>query len=493
MGLTRTIFWNTFIQVGGRAISTLLALVVFGIMTRALGPADFGVYATVVAFLQFFSIIVDFGLTLTANRLLGEIPFNPPLSKGEVKGDFTASRLMSNLMTLRFFSALFCLILAPLIAYAFFPYTLQIKQGMFILAASFFAIIMTQTLTPVFQKNLRMGKVATAEIAGRVVLLAGIILCAGLKLPLFAYFVAIVLASAANYFILRILAIPFVRLKFAFDFSLWRRVVALSWPIGISIIFNLVYLKTDTIILSVLRSSTEVGFYGAAYKVLDILTGLATMFMGLVMPVMVAAWVGGERGKFARLLQRSFEAILFAALPVVIISVLLGQPIMALVAGQAFVFSGQILAVLILAMAAVFFSTLFGHTVVVINKQKSMILGYAADAVLSLIGYFIFIPRFGIWGAAWVTVFSEVLIALITYWVVWKNTRAVLDLKNAGKAIVGALVASAAIILTKDVSWIVSGVVGLAVYGISLYISGAVSRKTINEIFSFKEKVVSSQ
>src|SRR3989338_449091 len=134
MSLTRAVARNTFVQLIGRVISIALALIVVAIMTRALGPDGFGGYSIMINFLQFFGITVDFGLTLTANRMLGA-----SASKED------AEKTMSNLMTIRLLSAIVFLGIAPCIA-LFFPYSLEVKQGMFLTSFSFLAIILGQTL-----------------------------------------------------------------------------------------------------------------------------------------------------------------------------------------------------------------------------------------------------------------------------------------------------------------------------------------------------------
>ena len=475
MSFARAVFWNTIIQTIGRGVSTALGLVFLAVMTRALGPDGFGGFSIVIAFLQFFGIIVDFGLTLTANRMLGEAK--------EKQDD---EHLMSNLMTMRFLSALVFLGLAPIITASFFPYSVAIKQGIIIGALSFLAIIMTQTLVPVLQKNLRMGRVVVAELVGRLVLLVGVGLAAWFKLGMLWFVAVVVVGSLVNYFCLKLLARPFVRLGWSFDFNLWRKIIVTSWPIGISIIFNLVYLKADMIILSVLRPAAEIGFYGAAYRVLDILTGLATMFMGLVLPAMTAAWIATDREKFRRLFQGSFDVMTFVALPVILFGVLLGRPLMILVAGSDFAMAGDILAILIIAMGAVFFSTLFGHIVVVLNKQKPMIWGYAITAVLSLAAYAILIPRFGIWGAAWGTVFSEALIVVITSVVVVKTSRMAPSLRNFGKTLLSIFVAGVIVLFSRDASWILAGIFGIISYITLLCLTQAVTKETVKEILKLK-------
>jgi O-antigen/teichoic acid export membrane protein len=62
----------------------------------------------------------------------------------------------------------------------------------------------------------------------------------------------------------------------------------------------------------------------------------------------------------------------------------------------------------------------FGHVALALDKQKQALWVYVCDAILSIIGYLIFIPRFGVWGAIGVTIFSEfyagiLLMALTIY------------------------------------------------------------------------------
>ena len=483
MSLTRQIARNTLVQLIGRLISVALALVVVVIMTRALGPEGFGGYSTIIAFLQFFGIVVDFGLTLTANRMLGALSSSVSSQANQQRdhAKLTPSRLMSNLMTLRFFSAVIFLGLAPIVALAF-PYPTAVKQGMFLTSLSFLAIIMGQTLVPVFQKELKMGAVAIAELAGRIALLAGVILAAYFKTNLLWFMAAIVAGSATQYLYLRCAVSKFIKLHFVFDWPLWRRIIRTSWPIGLSVIFNLIYLKADIIILSVLRSQSEVGFYGAAYRVLDQFTALATMFMGLVLPPLTAAWIASDRGRFARIFQRAFDAFALLAWPLLISALIIGRPLMVFVAGPDFALAGDILRILMIAMACVFFSTLFGHVVVVINKQKAMIWGYIITAVLALGAYGLAIPHYGIWGAAWATVFSEILILVATFIMVWKNTRFKPSLVLFSKSLLSSIIMGLALYALRGYHVLILIFSAMLIYALAIYALRGVRKELIRDI-----------
>ncbi len=471
--LSAAIARNTAIHTAGRVVSVLLALFVVGIMTRALGPDGFGGYSTVIAFLQFFGITVDFGLTLTANRMISAS------SREE------STHILSNLMTLRFVSAVVFLGIAPFVA-LLFPYSAEVKQSMFLTTLSFLAIIMGQTLVPVFQKALHMSYVAWSEIAGRLVLLAAIGLAAYFKLNLLWFMGAIVLGSIAQFIVIQLAVRQFVRWRFAYDREMWRKIIMTSWPIGVSIIFNLIYLKADTIILSVLRPQAEVGFYGASYRVIDQFTALATMFIGLILPPLTVAWVSGARERFARIYQGTFDAYAVIAFPLAVGALLIGRPLMSFVAGADFAISGTLLGILMIAMIGIFFSTLFGHMIVVLEKQKKMIWGYAAVAVLALILYPLIILRWGMLGAAWATVGTETLITGLTFLMVWRVTHLVPKFAVLWKSIFASVIMGIFLYVlhTYNLALLLAG--GALIYFATLYLLGGIKKQMLREILLIK-------
>jgi len=73
------------------------------------------------------------------------------------------------------------------------------------------------------------------------------------------------------------------------------------------------------------------------------------------------------------------------------------------------------------AMLFSFLNTLFGFTLVILNKQTRLLAINAIAVVFNLAGNFLFIPRFGFRGAAWVSVFSEFIILVLTYLAVQKR------------------------------------------------------------------------
>ena len=98
--------------------------------------------------------------------------------------------------------------------------------------------------------------------------------------------------------------------------------------------------------------------------------------------------------EFKSYFQNTFDAMTLMGLPVVVGGIMVATPLMSTFAGAAFAPSGAYLQILLLALLAIFFGALSGHTIVALNKQRVMVWGYVIDAIISFILYLILIPRF---------------------------------------------------------------------------------------------------
>jgi len=470
MNLSTKVAYNTIVQIISKIIATALGLLVIAMMTRYLGRAGFGQYTIIITFLSFFAIIADLGLTLITVQMI---------SRPGVDQD----KILSNLFSLRLISAIIFLGLAPLIVF-FFPYPPVVKLGIAITTLSFFFIALNQILVGLFQKNLRMDKVSIAEVAGRVVLLAGVLLVVYLNLGLIGIMVATVISSAVNFLLHFFFSRGFARIKLAFDFSIWLKIIKRSWPLTLTIVFNLIYLKADTLILSLIKSQAEVGIYGATYRVIDVLITLPFMFAGIILPILTARWAQGRKEDFNNALQKSFDAMVIVALPLMIGAQFVAKDMMTLIAGSEFGPSGPVLRLLIIAAGIIFLSCMFSHAIIALDKQRKIISAYIFTAITAVVGYLVFIPHYSYFGAAWVTIYSELIIALAAVFLVWKYAKFLPNLITAAKALVASLIM--AIMLYFIPSFNLFLVLGLAiiVYLLVLYFIGGLTRQDFIKLLS---------
>jgi len=473
MSLTRKIAHNTIVQIIGKIISTLLGLFAIGMMTRYLGQEKFGWYITVTAFLQFIGILTDFGMIVVTAQMLSE-----PLSD--------KTKLFKNLFSFRFFTAITFFGAAPLIA-LLFPYPTEVKIAIGFTSIAFLSIALNQVFVGLYQTKLKMHIQAIGEVIGRIVLVAGIWLLiknGSSFLPI----MGVVVASSLSYTIFLLLkGQKETKISFAFDWPIWKKIIKKMWPIAISIIFNVVYLKGDVVLLSLFASQSDVGIYGAAYRVLDVITQSAMMIMGVLLPLMAFSWSRNLKEEFKKRYQQSFDIMMLFAIPMMVGTIVLADKIMQFIAGEDFINSGKILAILSIAVFGVFLGAIFGHTAVAINKQKQTIWIYVSNAFIALTGYLIFIPIYGIYGAAWVSVFSELYAGILLFITIRHYSKEKLKFNTVLKIIFASIIMGLFLRLLSQTNILLATLVGAAIYGATLFLIGGISKETIKEVINIKK------
>ncbi len=477
MKLSTKIAYNTLIQLASKIIATLAGLIIIAIITRYLGQIGFGEYTAAITFLSFFAIIADLGLTLVTVQLIS-------------RPDTDQERTLGNLLGLRLVTASILLGAAPLIS-LFMPYSAEAKEAIAIASLSFLFVAMNQILVGLFQKQLRMDKVAIAEIASRVLLLVGVGLVAHFDLGLIGVMVATVTSSFLSLALHLVFARSFTRLSLRFEWTVWKDIFILSWPLALTIALNLIYLKTDTLLLSVIERPSdigimnEVGIYGAAYKVIDIVVTFPFMFSGIVLPLLTRRWAAGEMQSFRDVVQKAFDVMVIFCLPMIAGTILLADDMMVFVAGEEFALSGPVLKVLIFAAGMIFLGNIFAHALIAIEKQKKIIGAYFFVAVTSLAAYLFVIPRFSYFGAAYVTIYSESVIALASFLVLYHYTKIFPSLIVFSKSLAASILMYLSIIAMRDyagfglLSLIICGSIS---YFIFLLLFKGISREDLIDI-----------
>lgn len=458
---------NYFVQATGKTLSIIIGFLSVAILARTLGKTGFGEYTTAMTFLNLFGVFVDFGLTLTLVQMI--VPATA--DEKHIVGNFLGLRLVSGFV---FFS------LAPA-AVLLFPYPAAVKLGVAVGAMAFLFMSASGMLVGVFQKHLAMWRFALAELVNRALYLGLVALLALYGFGMVSMIAAMIIANAVWLWVTIALARRYVEIRPQFNLQVWKESLSRSWPIALSVMFNLVYLRGDIIILASYRTQAEVGLYGVAYKIIDVLTNVPVMFMGLMLPMLTRVWSERNLDQFREYLQKSFDFLLILVLPMAVGAQAVAAGIVEVVAGPGFEPAATILQILMLAMVGVFVNSLYGHAVVALHKQRAMIWGYAVTAVVTLAGYLVFVPRFGMYGAAWMTVFSEFLIAILTFSVVAGASRALPTLVVAAKALAASAVMYVVLAVMPDTHVLIDVAVGALVYAATIVGFGGVKLATLRD------------
>lgn len=460
---------NTAIQVIGKILGTTLGLASFALLIHTLNDAGWGAFTKAQTFVSVFAILVDFGLTLTTARMISEPKANE-------------EKILGTMFTIRGISAFCFLSIAPILS-LFLPVTGEFRLAVLFFALSFFFGSIAQVFVGVFQKRLALTFATIAETSNRFVSFLGVLAVWYWHLGLGAAAAAFVFGGIVQLALMMRGVQRLVPLKLDFDRTVAKNIFIQSWPIGVSIVFNLIYLKGDILFMWLFgRSDVEIGYYGAAYKVIDVVTTVPMTLMGLLLPLLVIAWESKNRQLFAKRMQDGFDVLAMLGIPFAFGSIFAGVSVMTLLKAS-LTPAGQILAILGPTACAVFIGSLFCYTVVAIGKQRIMTLAYALVAVLTIIGYAIFIPMYGMWAAAAMSLFAESLIAIIAIIVVLDATKWNPNLSILGKSIVASVVMSFGLYILQNQSALISVPIGTVLYIGTLATLGGPSPKSLLRLF----------
>ena len=454
MNATKRILQNTLAQIIGKAISVGLAVFTLALMARYLGVEQFGWYTTTITYLQMFGIFIDFGLTLVTTQMLSEMGAQE-------------ERLAKNILGLRLLSALIFFGLAIAMVW-FFPYPPLVKIASIFTSLSFIFIAVNQVFVGVLQRHLSMWWGSLAENISRVVMLAGILLVITVDAGFLWVMGIIVIGGGAQTLTLLITSSCFIKLGLKFEIAIWKKIITRSWPIAICIVFNLVYLRGDLFVMSLVRTQTEVGLYGAAFRVIDVINTVPFMIMGVVLPLLTQAWSSKNKELFNHYLQQAFNMLVFISVPTAFGGMILSEKIMGLVGGPEFISAGGYLKIILLAVIGVYAGAAFSHAIIAVNEQKKTIWIYAVNAIIAVVSYIIFIPRFGAWAAAIITAVNEILVPLMVTIVLWRLTKFSINLHTFWKILFASAIMALLIWPLQEKPLWVPLLAGIVIYSIGV-------------------------
>ena len=462
--LSKKIALNTIISGGTRIIELILAFIIIGILTRYLGRESFGEYSIILAFLFIFNVLADFGLYSIVVREIS-------------KPGADEKKIASNAFTIRFLIGFLIFISAFFIA-CLFPYDIIVKQGILIGAFGFWFLSMGQVLMGVFQKYLRMDKVAFAELASRIIQVILILWFVKLGFGLLFIICALTISSFAYFILVFIFVQKHICVRFQFDFAFWKKILRQSWTLAISAILCMIYFKLDAIFLSVMKSEGDVGIYGLSYKILESIIFFPTMFVGLVMPLL-SKYAFSDLEKFKGVFQRSLDFLLITAVPLAIGTLFLSPKIIFLLSGGGFEESVLVLNILIFACAMIFLGALFSNVIIARNLQKKLAKIYLAGAVVNIIANFIFIPKYSFYGAAGTTLFTEALVTVLMLAIIFKSLQYLPSFKIFFKAIFASIIMALPLYFFQEQNLFILFPLAVGIYFLILYLIKGISKEDI--------------
>jgi len=399
--MKKIVAFNTLSQLIGKAVSAVATFVVTFLIARQLGASGYGDFVKITTYIAIFYLFADFGI-------------NAIFLQHDDQKSWPA------LVVLRM-SGGAALIITSLIVLALLPgsqsqgYTPMVRLGIILFSPTILFQGFITTANAIFQKRLRYDLAAWAIFFGS---LASVGL---LWVMFFVWHVpdiftallalgvgALITAATSMYFALRSHPISSLRISVR-DM---RRLLFPAIPLGITLLFNLVYFRADSVVIAMTRPTVEVGIYGLAYKVFEVVLVFPTFFMNTVYPFMVSETASRSNGRLTKIFTQSFLFLLLTSVASVAV-LWFAAPLLSLIKSE---FSPSIAALRVLSLGLPFFfvTSTTMWVLIALKKQLALAAIYGVSMIVNLIGNILLVPSHGFMAAAWLTVACEGLVLVLS-------------------------------------------------------------------------------
>lgn len=212
-------------------------------------------------------------------------------------------------------------------------------------------------------------------------------------------------------------------------FSLLRAKTLLvdSWPLLLSGMATMVYMKIDQIMLGQMLGDDAVGIYSAAVRISEVWYFIPMMIVASVFPAILEAKKRDET-QYIQRLQRLYDFMVWLSVAIALPMTFLSTPIVVALFGSAYAESGPVLAIHIWASVFVFLGVASSQWFVAENRQILSFQRTVLGAVINMALNYILIPKFGVLGAAYATVLAQASVCLF-YDLLQKETRPMFVMK----------------------------------------------------------------
>lgn len=375
-------------------IATLAIVYFFGIK-------EFGSFTKVLTFVSFSYLLVDFGLN--------SVFLKDYYDKVE--------KYFPNIVYLRIITAFIMFFIMATIT-LFLPYDPITGSGfsplekfyMLIFSLTIFTQGLYYSISNIFQKNLAYHLSLIPTTASSVTLFFFIATGITTKDLLFlflaypvggiVYFITAFLISN-NQFHLALKPTNFI------PFS--KDIVKSAAPIGAMLFLNLIYFRVDTLILSFYKSNSDVGVYGFAFKVFELIIAFPTFFSNSVYPILIKTEKTPE--EFSKHIKKYSLFLLLLSL-LFFAGLIVFSPFVRFFKSDLYA-SVLPLRILAFSIPLFFVTNILQWVFIIKSRKKTLLFIYFISMLFNITLNIFLIPQYGYIASAVITVISELCVLLL--------------------------------------------------------------------------------
>jgi O-antigen/teichoic acid export membrane protein len=401
-GPLRAIAANTGWLVFDRLIRVLIGLTVGAWIARYLGPARFGELSYVVAFIALFQAAANLGADAVVVRDIARTPERAPA-------------ILGTAFWMRLGAGLACWIVAAIVMELIHPGEPEIFWMTLIVGGSL-VFQASDTVDLWFQSQTRSRRTVAAKLTAYAI-------SNGVKVVLVVQHAPLVAFAAAMSLDFALAAVGMVIAYRGFRTSeRWRahratmlELIAECWPFLTAGVGVIVYVRIDQIMLKEFLGERDLGLYSAALPLSQVWNVIPVVLTTSLAPYVARRKLEGEE-PYRRALAGIFRLYAACGLAVSLLTAALAPWIVTILYGKTFVRSASVLSIHVLSNVFIYLGV--AQNLWIVNERLGRIGLYKSltGAVVSVVGNWLVIPRFGIVGCAVVYVIANFVSAVGSNW-----------------------------------------------------------------------------
>lgn len=437
---------KNFLQAGsGNIVGQILMFLIVAYLGRVLGPKGYGVFNFAQAYLFYFYILTDLGLSLYCIKQANQVE--------------NSTRVFQDIFTLRFYLSIFSTILFFLSIF-FIDKSPAEKNTLYLMGLSIFfnGIFIDSFFTA---KN-NMKYIGVSQFLKNALFYLICLLLVHEKTDVgkasIAFSVGFFVSSA--YLILRFKKVYSFKLLIKPSKNLIQ-ILKTAFPLAFSLLMIQVNNNFDIIYLSFVKDQSLVGYYSAAYKIINFLIAVLVIYFNASYGT-IAELFKKDRKELNKFITNFYKiGILFVA-PITLGGIVLSNQLMVFVYGNSFKESGILFALLVPLILIRMVTSTYTGVLIMADKSKQLSFSVAIGALINIVLNIIFVPRFGAVGSAVATLVCEIIQGAFLY-LYYKNICSTNLIKFTIKPVISSML-MALVIWTLHLNLYFSLIIGIVIY-----------------------------
>jgi len=272
------------------------------------------------------------------------------------------------------------------------------------------------------------------------------------------------------------------------DFSILRPYLIFALPLIPIGLLNVIIASSDRYVIGFFKGATSVGVYSATYNIGLIAGAFIFPIAYILSPTIFKLFDEKKIEKVKTYLSYSLKYFFLFSIPSVFGLTILAKSVLNILTTPEFVSSISSFIVLLVSLSTVFYGiqAIFGEVLMLFKRTKDFLVAFGVAAVINLGLNIIFIPYWGITGAAITTLIAYVLSVVIIYYKSHQYMKFEINLSFIVKSILASLIMMTAIYFFNPVGIIrilLAIGFGAVIYFCTLFLLKGFEKKEVRIIY----------